>query len=212
MNITEALAEYDHQQGENAQARLEFLRGTKVKIPRATPRLIYHLDEWPKVPEVAWIVRPPNFQGDTKIPSAILYGKAIMVGEKVFLKGSGRAAAGRNALRHGRIDWAETRRRYGGWAMKTDQLSLAYNKAIREIERKWSLWFWGQNPFPRECVQHGSSWYALTKNNSAHFNVHNSHLREDLHCAHPEIFYSIASVLQVYPFLKTVCDTFGGTQ
>ena len=141
MNITEALAEYDRQYGENAQARLEFLRGTKVKIPRPTLHLVHTLDGWPKVPEVAWIVRPPNFQGDTTIPSAILYGKAIMVGEKVFRKGSGRAAAGRNALRHGRIDWAETRRRYGRWHMEVSQLSLDYNKAIREIEQKWSLWF-----------------------------------------------------------------------
>ncbi len=212
MKIIEALVEYDHQQDENARARLEFVRGANVKIPRATPRLIYHLEEWPEVPEVAWIVRPPNFQGDTKIPSSILYGKSVTIGGKVFLKGSGRAAAGRNALRHGRINWAETRLRYGLWAMETDQLSLAYNKTIREIERKWSLWFWNQNTFPRGCTQHGNSWYALTRNGSGHFNVHNSNLQEDLHMARPEYFYSVASLLQQYPFLKTVCDTLGEAQ
>ena len=210
MNITEALAEYDRQYGENAQARLDLLRGTKVKIPRPTLHLVHTLDGWPKVPEVAWIVRPPNFQGDTTIPSAILYGKAIMVGEHVFLKGSGRAAAGRNALRHGRIDWAETRRRYGRWAMKTDQLSLDYNKAIREIEQKWSLWFWNQEPLPRGCVQSGSSWYALTKHDS-YWVVHNSHLQENLHWAHPQI-YSLKDLLLQYPFLKPLVETLGETR
>lgn len=210
MNFTEALAEYDRQYGENAQARLDRLLGSKRNLPRPTLHLVHTLDGWPKVPEVAWIVRPPNFQGDIKIPSAILYGKAIMVGEHVFLKGSGRAAAGRNALRHGRIDWAETRRRYWRWYLKVDQLSLEYTKAIREIEQKWSLWFWNQEPFPRGCVQNGGSWYALTKHDSS-WVVHNSHLQENLHWAHPQI-YSLKDLLLQYPFLKPLVETIGETR
>jgi hypothetical protein len=208
VNIAEALAEYDRQYGENAQDRLAFLRGNKTGIRRACPHLVHTLDEWPQVPKIAWIVRPPNFQGDDTIPSAILYEKAIMIGEAVFLKGSGRAASGRNALRHGRIDWAETRRRYGCWHLEVDQLSKDYTKAIREIELKWSLWFWDQEPFPRGCIQHGGSWYALKKTDS-YWVVHNSHLQENLHWARPEVFYSVAHMLQQYPFLKTVCDTLG---
>lgn len=211
MNIIEALAEYDHKCGENAQARLDFLRGGKTNIRRPTVPPVYSLDEWPGAPEVVWTVRPPNFQGSTTIPSSILHGKTVTLGEKVFLKGSGRAASGRNALRHGRVNWFESRRRYGGWAVKTNQISKDYYKAIREIEQKWSLWFWNQNPFPRKCVQNGVSWYAVTKCDTT-YTVHNSHLQEDLHCAHPEIFHSVDSVLRSYPFLKAVCDTFGGTQ
>ena len=210
MKISEALDLRRHEAEAYNRARVALMRGETVNM--RPPRYVHlsELEDYPPEPKVVWIVRVPGYVGDgTLAAGAYSWSRLIVVksarGPEHFRRGSGRSTIGRNALRHGRINWAETVRRYEAWHGLVQSMSAAYNRAVKEIDDQWYHWSWEQTDGDRRYVQQGNFWYSLTAGpGMGTFTiVHCAHEKSDLYKSFSEIFKSPAKLASTYPFLAS---------
>ena len=195
MNIQQALEKYDSELG---TWTLEWVSTGKVKTRRPMiSAAVHELDEYPAEPKLpVWIVRPPNFEDS---PCAINLGplsKSIRVGKHVFLRGNGRSAAGRNALRHGRVNWKETMQINDDHYYKVFALSKEYWNAIDEIDKKWQYIQWFL--MKPEVFERGNFWYAVARIKGGTIVVLKSTIYADLFSAYPQLFYSERDFLYAF--------------
>jgi hypothetical protein len=215
MNTAEALAQYDSKAEAFHRARLTILQGghATLRFPRQVLRK--DLDGYPPAPKVVWIVRPPGYSGDGSLPhGAHKFSSRVAVnsaqGVLYFRGGSGRSTVGRNALRHGRINWAETVRRYSEWYDHSQALDMEFNRACQEIQDKWRLWVWEQTDEGRIYHQQGHLWYSLMAHYlpGAYATVHSAYEKADLYKGFAEHIASAARLTEVYPFLVPLLTNF----
>lgn len=195
MNIQQALEKYDSELG---TWTLDWVSTGKVKTRRPMiSAAVHELDEYPAEPKLpVWIVRPPNFEDS---PCAINLGplsKSIRVGKHVFLRGNGRSAAGRNALRHGRVNWKETMQINDDHYYKVFALSKEYWNAIDEIVKKWQYIQWFL--MKPEVFERGNFWYAVARIKGGTIVVLKSTIYADLFSAYPQLFYSERDFLYAF--------------
>ena len=204
MKIKEALALHEEEAENYHRLRLAFQRGDRATMPRYPhPFRVEELEDYPARPKVAWVLRPPGFVGEDTFEVSLGRPKVVKVGGVTFKKGSGRAKAGRNTLRHGRIDWAETYRRHEAWREELLSFLDTWHRTIGDIQTKWSSWVWDQNDDIREYQQVGHIVYALTKYPKV-LSVVCAHDRSQLHCQIVEIFRDVDSLKRRHSFFQSV--------
>lgn len=208
MKTEEALALYEKETESYHRLRLAFQRGdgtVKIKIPLPFP--IEELEDYPAQPKVAWVLRPPGFVGEDTFEIVTWGPKEVRVGgptnRAVFRCGSGRSWAGRNTLRHGRIDWEETIRRHEAWRKGLLSFLATWHGAIGDIQNKWSSWVWGQNEDLREYQQRGEIVYALTRYPKV-LSVVCAYDRSHLHRQIVELFRDADTLKRHYSFFQSV--------
>ncbi len=211
MRTEEALAEYEKEAEAYHRARLAVQRGEKASMrhPRRNP--VQSLEDFPQKPKVVWIVRPPGYSGDDTLERAFHFDSIVCVssseGKLGFKRNSGRSIKGHNALRHGRINWPETHRRFSAWWKDSQHRIAEYERNLRALDDKWRRWVWDQNDAYRKYLLREGLWYALTRYPQS------SRFRFSVACAHDksalvdsEVFENVEQLQKIFPFLAPLAS------
>jgi len=207
VKISDALALRRHEAEAYNRARVARMLGETVNM--RPPRYVCpsELEDYPPEPKVVWIVRAPGYVGDGTLDGGAykwspFIGVRSARGVELFRRGNGRSTIGRNALRHGRINWAETVRRYMTWDGIVQSMSADYSRAVQEIDDQWHRWSWEQTDGDRRYSKHGNFWYSMTTapGMGAFTVVHRALEKSDLYKSYPAIL-SPAKLALTYPFL-----------
>ncbi len=162
MTLDEWIAELDRQCEKHYPSKFDVLTGASRSTVRLDLVVASDLDDYPAKPQVAWVIRPPGYNGDgSAYPFG--YDKFVKVGSDKFRRGSGRSFAGRNALRHGRIRWAETMARVHRYRADVAAFQARLHAEQNVVLDKWDLWLWDKLEPYREYHHDGREWYALCR-------------------------------------------------
>jgi len=205
VNMEQAIALYAEGAEIYHRARLAVLRGETLNMrspPVIDPR---KLEGCPQKPKVVWILRPPGYSGRDEYGYISKFCRTVVVdsGDR-FKRHSGRSIKGRNTLRHGRVNWSETIRRYDTWEKESQEFASQFFKAIDEINDQWYRWVWDQNDEAREYVFHEGWWLALTryKSKAIPCSVTEARDKSEMHRSRPELFRSFEAMLKSYPIFE----------
>lgn len=206
MKMQEALAQYESDVEKFYRLRRNLQLGLNTERPGyyTYPPLTTLEDGPPQKPNPVWIVKPKDFTGKEQVA---YYGSRVKVGDQFFYTGSGKAISGRNALRHGRINWPETEKLLKEWNEVSKKINEDYNNALAIIDQKWSKWAWDQGDESRVYIFENNEIYAITTYPGvAGFVVSNALKKEHLHRARPELFKTVSDLLKTYPNFKSYCQ------
>ena len=205
MNREQAIALYAEGAEPYHRARLSVQRGEILNM--RSPPVIHpqKMDDYPQKPKLVWVLRPPGYSGRDEYDFISSFYSTVGVdsGDR-FKRGSGRSIKGRNTLRHGRLNWEETIRRYELWEKDVLEFTSYYWNAITEIDNKWYRWVWDQNDEAREYVFHEGWWLALTRNKSKALpcSVTEARDKSEMHRTRPMLFRSFEDMLKSYPIFE----------
>lgn len=213
MNSHQAIEHFKSECEKYYKYRVAFLRAesrSSLSVVRYPVFLdVNSLDDLPKKPGVVWIVRPSNWEGGDEFASAFKWNPVIVVNSPkriaAFKRGSGRSINGRNALRHGRINWKETHDRFMNWWNDTISFSKSYSKSIEKINKKLCRKAWDETDDLREYVVNNHMCYSLTRPaDGKGLFVSCAHHKHNLPFQTITIFNSVEELKSRYPFFQSV--------
>ena len=128
--------EYNRLTAESQMCWVEFMLG------RLTAR---HVPSWPKEPQrtpdplpyYVWQVKPVGVPDNLPVELHVWYKDIITICGHEFHKGTGRSTSGKNASRHGRLNWQASKAAAEAWGLEDRKQQAQVQERCKEILNNW---------------------------------------------------------------------------